>query len=250
MLFFTDLDGTMILSHRLVNESNKDLVYCVEYYNSKPINYMTYSAIDKLKQLSGIIPVTTRSIEQLNRVEFFKSSEYAVVCNGGKIIHNGSVDEKWNKHIDSILAEYDLGAVQSIFNNLPKLISKPKIVDGIFVFVKSECPKFCKEILKKKLDTKIWEVTTQGQKVYAIPIKITKGNAVKYICEQLLGLNQPVISAGDTILDISMLEYTDYSIVPGDSKIALLPNSKFIRLGSGIDSADKILEFVLGMSHS
>lgn len=250
MIFFTDLDGTMIFSHRLVNESNKDLVYCVEYYNGKPITYMTYSAIDKMKQLPCVIPVTTRSIEQFKRVEFFNNSEYAVACNGGIILHNGSVDEKWSKHIDSIVAEYDLGAAQSIFNSLPKIISKPKIVDQIFVFAKSESPELCIEILKAKLNTKIWEFVIQGQKVYAIPKTITKRNAVKYICEQLLEKNQPVISAGDTTLDISMLEYTDYSIVPGDSKIALLQNDKFIRSGSGIDSADEILKFVLDLLHS
>lgn len=246
MIFATDLDNTMIFSHRQVI-GLEDELYCVEYYNGKPITYMTHSAIQMFKNLIGnifVIPVTTRSISQFERIEFFSTTEYAIVDNGGIILHNRIQDSEWNNYIQSILVKYDLKGTYEIFSDLPGLISSPKIVDGKFVFAKSDNIDLCREYLKCKLDTKIWQVSYQGKKVYAIPIEITKGNALKYISENLIHNNQPIVSAGDSNLDISMLDYSDYSIIPRDSELSALNRSGFIETGTGIYSADAILKLV------
>ena len=131
MIFATDLDNTMIFSHRQVI-GLEDELYCVEYYNGKPITYMTHSAIQMFKNLIGnifVIPVTTRSISQFERIEFFSTTEYAIVDNGGIILHNRIQDSEWNNYIQSILVKYDLKGTYEIFSDLPGLISSPKIVD-------------------------------------------------------------------------------------------------------------------------
>ena len=250
MVFGTDLDNTMIFSHRRVI-GFEDKLYCVEYYNGRPVTYMTYSSIEMLKHLMSkifIIPVTTRSITQFKRIEFFSSTEYAIVDNGGVIIHDGIVYPEWSNYIQSILKEYDLDGTCEIFCNLPGLISPPKIVDGKFLFAKSDEIDMCRKYLEDKLDSKIWQVSFQGKKIYAIPNEITKGNALRFICENLLPDNQLIVSAGDSNLDISMLDYSHYSIIPNDSNLSTQNINGYIKLGDGIHTADEILKFVNTLS--
>ena len=214
MIFATDLDNTMIFSHRRVL-GLEDTLCCVEYYNGKPITYMTPSAIEMLNYLLSkiyVIPTTSRSIAQFKRVEPFRSTKYAIVDNGGTILYNGEPLPDWSNYINKVLESYDLESVLEIFQNLPGLVSTPRIVDQKFLFAKSETTKSCEDFLRIKLDTK-WKVSIQRQKVYAIPKEITKGNALKFICENLVADNQPIISAGDSNLDMSMLDYSDYSFI-------------------------------------
>lgn len=250
MLFATDLDNTMIFSHRIVDES-KSNVQCVEFYKGRPITYMTLSSIQKLKNLMQqiyIIPVTTRSISQFNRVELWSTIEYAIVDNGGTILHYGVPFIEWEQYIQKVLANYNLQAVCDLFTDLPDLLLKPKIVDGKFVFTKSSNVTKSKTILQQKLDTKIWQISFQGNKIYAIPQGITKGIALQYLCENLLHNHLPVIAAGDSDLDISMLDYATYGIIPSDCQLSILEKKEWIRTGVGINSADNILDYVFSLS--
>lgn len=243
MIFATDLDNTMIFSHRTIT-GNKDMFHCVEHYQGREITYMTSSAIQKLKFLMKsilVIPATTRSLAQFNRVHLFQDTKYAIIDNGGMILHNGMVDLNWANYVNTILKQYDFEKVYHVFTTLPTLISFPKIIDGKFIFAKVNNIDICRKILKYELDTKIWQLSFQGKKVYAIPAEITKGNALKYINEYLLDQIQPTIAAGDSNLDISMLEYSNYGIIPFDCELEAL--NKFIKA----KSADNILDFVINL---
>lgn len=250
MIFATDLDNTMIFSRRVVGDMAKSL-HCVEFYRGKSITYMTHTAIEKLKTLMQqvyVIPVTTRSISQLSRIEFWSSTEYAITSNGGTILHYGVPLIQWEQHMQKILANYDLQTVYHQFANLPCLQSVPRIVDGKFLFVKSGDVEACKQILQKELNPKIWQTSFQGNKIYAIPQGITKGLALRYLCENILYPHLPVIAAGDSNLDISMLDYADYGIIPADCKLSSLEETNWIRIGSSIDATDKILDYLLSLS--
>ena len=57
---------------------------------------------------SYFIPVTTRTIEQFQRITLFQNEiipEYAITSNGGNILHNGKQDVTWNKEIKRISVE-------------------------------------------------------------------------------------------------------------------------------------------------
>lgn len=249
MIFATDLDGTMMYSHRRISENDRAFC-CVEYYNNRAITYMTLTAIQKLKFLMDnivVIPVTTRSISQFKRIDLFSNTEYSIVDNGGIIFHNGVMDAKWNNYINDIMKKYDIRKTYDIFSNLPTLISPPRIVDEKFVFARTGNLEECKRILESKLDTKIWQLSFQGEKAYAIPTEINKGNALKYISENLITEEHIIASAGDSNLDISMLEYSNYGIIP--SNCSIKPNNnRFIEIGTGIYSADSILDFIINLS--
>lgn len=247
MIFATDLDNTMIFSHRTITE-NKDMFHCVEHYQGREITYMTSSAIQKLKFLMKsilVIPATTRSLAQFNRVHLFQDTKYAIIDNGGMILHNGIIDPNWDSYVNTILKQYDFEKVYHIFATLPTLISFPKIIDEKFIFAKVDNIDACKRVLKYELDAKIWQLSFQGKKVYAIPAEITKGNALKYISEYFLTGNQTIIAAGDSNLDISMLEYSNYGIIPSGCELEAL--NKFIKTKTGINSADSILDLVINL---
>lgn len=249
MIFATDLDNTMIFSHRKV-AGKENQFCCVEYYNGKPISYMTPTAIQKLEYLMKniyVIPTTTRSISQFKRIEFFSNAEYSIADNGGTILHNGCIYPEWDTYISNILKDYDFEKTYNLFTKLPSLISTPRIVDGKFVFAKSDDITDCKKFLESELNTKMWQLSFQGKKVYAIPSVITKGNALKYLAEHLIADNHPIISAGDSNLDVSMLEYSNYGLIPSDCNLAALNNTGFIKTGTGIYSTDSILDFVINL---
>ena len=246
MILATDLDNTMIFSHRLIG-SLEDTVHCVEFYQGRPITYMTNTTIEKLQMLMQqllIIPVTTRSIDQFNRVEFWSKMPYAIIDNGGSILRNGIPISEWENHIQEVLTSYDLQEVYRLFCQLPNLVSAPKVVDNKFIFAKSNEVEACKQILCKKLNTKIWQISFQGTKIYAIPQGITKGIALRYLCENILSCHLPVIAAGDSNLDVSMLEYASYGIIPSDCSLCTISDKDWIRTGLGIYCADAILDMV------
>lgn len=250
MLFATDLDNTMIFSHRLIGGFESE-VRCVEFYQGHPITYMTNSAIKKLKVLQQqlyVIPVTTRSISQFNRVKFWSTMHYAIVNNGGTILHRGNPIPQWEEYIQKVLASYDLQNVYKLFCHLPDLVSYPRIVDGKFVFVRSNDVEACKRVLSEKLNTKIWQISSQGTKIYAIPQGITKGIALRYLCENILSCHLSVIAAGDSTLDISMLEYASYGIIPSDCSLCAISDKKWIKAGFSIRAADAILDSVSSLS--
>lgn len=247
MIFATDLDNTMIFSHRLTN-GFEDEVHCVECYNGKPITYMTNSSIAKLNGISqkiNVIPITTRSLAQFQRIELFSDLPLVVVANGGTILQNGEVHKEWENYIEGILKKYDFDYVIKVFSTLPGLSLNPKLVDGKFVFAKSDNPDLCKQFLESNLDTKIWQLSFQREKMYAIPAEITKGTALRFICEHIIPDNDLVVSAGDSNLDIPMLEYSDYGLIPSDCNLSNSEHTDFIKVGKGIYASDAILDKVI-----
>ena len=249
MIFATDLDNTMIFSNRRILGLEKE-VKCVEFSDGRPITYMTHSSFAKLTQLireTTVIPITTRSLKQFQRIQIFSELPLAVVDNGGTILQNGKPHAGWEDHIKRILEKYDLNHVLEIFSTLPSLSSLPTTVDEKYVFAKSDQPDLCKEILEHSIDTKYWKISVQRKKIYAIPAEITKGNALRYICNHLIPGNHLVISSGDSNLDIPMLDISDYGLIPSDCDLALSEHTNLIQTGSGIYTSDAILDFV--MSH-
>lgn len=251
MIFATDLDNTMIFSHRLV-EGIENQLCCVEYYNQKPLTYMSYGSIEILKKLIEqiiVIPVTTRSFAQFQRVGIFPTCKYAIVDNGGIILENGNINLLWKEHVNEILKDYDLPGTLEFLSRLFGSSLKAKIVDGIFIFAKCDDPNACKKVFECEFSADNWTLSFHRNKVYIIPKRITKGNALKFVCETLIRDNHSVITAGDSDLDLSMLEYASYGIIPSDS-VLVSKNSNFIKVDTKSCLSDKILEVADFFSHS
>ena len=93
-----------------------------------------------------------------------------------------------------------------------------------------------------------------GVKVYAVPKKLTKGNAVKRFIEfyknnikqdDIKAEDIKTVAAGDSLFDISMLESVDQAFAPFEL-LAEYPHLKNIKTNSDNELfSEKILESLL-----
>lgn len=228
LIYATDLDRTVIFSSKFFKPCEKN-VTCVEYKGNKEISYMYNEALDLLYELMEkkdlfLIPITTRSLEQYQRVTPFQKCKYAIVANGGIILYNGEVFKPWQKHIKEILEkyqEYDNNVVEILKKYQDYFDSEIRKVDDIFYFVKLQDNDDRNEELLKYLDITIdkslWNFTLQGLKLYIIPKEITKENALNFLKSYL---NESfLITSGDGKLDKDFIMMGDIIFIPLCSEV-------------------------------
>lgn len=229
MIYATDLDRTVIFSSKFLLGHEKD-VTCVEHKEDKEISYMLNESLRLLDLLMNkkdliVIPVTTRSVEQYQRVTPFQKCKYAVVANGGIILYNNNmVFKPWQEKIEKILTEYQKyeSSVLEFMKDYEEYFdSDIRKVDNIFYFVKLKDDKEKNEellkILDRSLDKSLWNFTLQGLKLYIIPKEITKENALLFLKKYL---NETyVITSGDGKLDKDFIILGNKVFIPMYSEV-------------------------------
>ena len=214
-LFACDLDNTLIHSYK--HKTDDDI--CIEIYNGREQSFISSRAVELLKEVVKkvlFIPVTTRSIEQYQRIQWIEGTkpEYAVVSNGANLIHNDDIDFEWksyffNEHIQPYTDE--LNQQQILLSQNPNF-TICRVVDDSFLFLKCsdtlDVDRISSEIQKQT------NLTTQysGRKIYLFPPSLNKGEALF----QLKKLFNPekVFCAGDSVIDLPMLILSDISFIP------------------------------------
>lgn len=248
MVFATDLDNTIIYSHKIIKKNDPNFT-CVEYIDDKPITYMQNTAIEKLELIMKkitVVPVTTRSLTQFSRISIFKNCKYSIVANGGIILIDGIADLEYLKTRNDLLSNYDFKYPMKVVETLPGLELSPRLVDTAFIFAKVRYPEQCEIILRRKLDTKKWQIDSIGNKIYVIPAVINKGSALKYLVDVILKNTDSVIAVGDSKLDIPMLEYSNYPLIPFGCKLQS-ENLDVLTVGKNIFASDDILSLILNL---
>ena len=214
-LFACDLDNTLIHSYK--HRTDDDI--CIEIYNGREQSFISSRAAELLKEVVKkvlFIPVTTRSIEQYQRIQWIEGTkpEYAVVSNGANLIHNDDIDLQWQyDSFKNYINPYveDLKYQQKILSQ-DKNFTICRIVDDSFLFLKcSESVDI--EIASSKLqDNTNLSVQYSGRKIYLFPPKLNKGEALLRL-KQRFHPNQ-AFCAGDSIIDVPMLNLADIAFVP------------------------------------
>ena len=215
-LFLSDLDNTLLYSykHRATND------VCIEYNKGKEQGFMTSFSFDMFEKMTDnvcFIPVTTRSIEQYNRIQWPKGfrPEYEVVVNGGILLENGIKSQEWyNKSVDEYKPYKDeIKGLQEMLLTSDNYI-RCRIVDELYLFAYCKDDVDAKQCAKEYSDTTQLQVIASGKKLYFFPPNINKGMALTKLRERFNP--ELIISAGDSIIDISMLEKADIAIVPNN----------------------------------
>ena len=92
-----------------------------------------------------------------------------------------------------------------------------------------------------------WSTSIQGRKVYVVPQVVNKRDAVQHL-KQFTEESQ-VVASGDSLLDQILIDFADFSIVPGMENY--FDKSRFYRPGTihlprnpGFLLADEILKYV------
>ena len=223
ILFTSDLDRTLIFSER-TKLANSDY-QCIERYDGRNVSYISTTTMERLKKLNSMIdfvPVTTRSFQQYKRITLFQRNlqpKIAIAANGGVIIKNGEIDEVWQQYVSKQMNELPLlfSQIQTHFSttfNAPYVLRIYEVEQLFFVLIidHEKLPNTELQQLQLELEQYNWTCCLLGRKIYILPRFLTKGAAVQYIKSQYdYDLH---LAAGDSALDLSMLEIADQCFIP------------------------------------
>lgn len=232
MIFASDLDRTLIYSDKFLTESmvlDKDY-FVVEQKEERNISHMTkkaYALLEEIHKKCLFIPVTARTIKEYSRINIFRDKivpKYAIVSNGGNILINGVPDEIWNKNIkeqlknEHISHKYVREKMELILSD--DWIFREYMAEDLFFYYIIDANKIP---YNKIYDFEIWlkenkwNLSIQGRKMYIMPNCLDKWKAISYIMENE-DLDK-VVAAGDSLLDLKMLNKANYSISPSHGEI-------------------------------
>lgn len=264
MLFASDLDQTLIYSHRtLLRQEIEEQMRPVERFEERFISFMTQNALNMLRKISQsvlFVPVTTRTKLQYQRINFVSygiTHQYAVTSNGGTIFSEGVEDKDWSLQVskgrDLCLAAGDLiDAFCKIANPSWVIKDSGKLADNLFYYCLIEREKIpLAELAAFKLwaSERNWELSVQGRKLYLVPLNVNKKAAIQYIKEK--EDLRSVVAAGDSLLDLEMLKVANLALAPAHGEIYTqylqgisgLEKIRFTQR-SGIEAAEEILKVV------
>lgn len=212
-VLFSDLDGTLIFSAK--RKKVGDIV--IEHKDGEEISCITARQAELLPKIRNIIPVTTRSVEQYKRIEFPEgfAPEYALCDNGSTLLINGETDGPWIERSAKIIAEAmeEIARFRTILERDPDRKFEVRFVDGFFLFTKSANP----NLTLARLGTgECCECYATGEKVYVIPERLNKGDAVERLRKLLSIPRENVFCAGDSLMDVPMLNAADIAIYTDD----------------------------------
>lgn len=215
ILFHSDLDNTLIYSYkRDIGKAKR----CVEIYNGREASFMTEKTFQLLKKAADkvmIVPTTTRTVEQYERISLgIGVPRYALTCNGGILLVNGQRDREWYHQSVKLVEEcfHELCRAVDILEKDKNRNFEVRFIEELFVFTKSDKPEITMQRLKERIDLTKIDIFQNGIKIYVVPKVLSKGNAVKRL--QKMINPEYIISAGDSEFDLSMLACADLAVVP------------------------------------
>lgn len=215
MLFFTDLDNTMIYSHRHVTD--QPLVWVEELHGRKQ-SYMTQNTYSFFEHQNRyrVIPLTTRTKEQylrlsdsLNRLGW----RDVLICNGAIRIYDGKEDLNWTRESIKV-SEADRPFFEELLNYVRTEYSEESVVEiePFLFYIKTDAAEETCAKLLEKAEASHLMILRDARKVYCLPRSLNKGRAVERY-KKMTG-ESDTVSAGDSLFDLPMLKSTDICFYP------------------------------------
>ena len=241
MVFASDLDNTLLFSRKYAMETD----LCVERLNGMPQGYLTKDAPQYLERIMGhalFVPVTSRSVEQYRRIQFPAACRpgYAVTTNGAVLLIEGEIDRQWyQESCQAVLPWRD--ALEQMLHQLQArpLAARCRLVDEMFVFAACDTPQDAMELYGLLQGTTQLDLAVTGRKVYCFPPPISKGTVIPKLRRRFEA--DEIICAGDSSMDVPMLQQADISIVPDRDLMGDLPCGKQVVW----KKLDRFYDFVL-----
>lgn len=217
-LFFSDLDNTLIYSYKHNIGNSKILV---EKMDEKELSYMTeysYNHLYEISQKYTFIPITTRSIQQYQRINFGFVPRYALTSNGGNLLIDNIPSKSWYNESLEIISDSKkyLSDSKKLLLNDSNITMEVRYVDELFIFTKSSNPDLTIENIRLHIDNDKVDIFSNSTKVYVVPKVLSKGFAILRM-KEFLGINNTFCS-GDSLFDVSMINQCDISFIPQELK--------------------------------
>lgn len=247
LLLASDLDNTLIYSYQRLSEG----AVCVESKDGKPLSFMMPAAYERLQTLAErllFVPVTTRSLEQYQRIELLQHGRpprLALTSNGGLLLVEGQVDPAWRTQTQQLVrpALPALRQAQALLAAQKDVYLPPRLVDEIFLFAKTRQVAHMVERLRAALDKKTVFVDSHGEKIYVFPRALHKGLAIARLRERVGDCT--VMAAGDSLFDAPMLWQADAAVIPNEEPLLAAMQGKkelLIHQKERLDFAQTVLE--------
>lgn len=227
VLVAADLDRTLIYSARAVGQVDAADLVCVEFYDGRPASFLTQRAARDLRVVGesvGVVPVTTRTVAQLERVRLpGRPAGFAVAANGGVLLVDGVRDTSWSVYVTAGLrASAPLAHVHAHLALVcsPEWTRALRIAEDLFCYAvvdRAALPDSLLDEVTAWAAARGWQTSLQGRKLYCVPAALTKSAAVSEIARRTAA--DRVIAAGDSLLDIDLLERADRGIHPAHGEI-------------------------------
>ena len=176
-ILFTDLDNTLIYSKK--TDIKKRI--SVEVYKGEDNSFMSkysYELLKKLHERLLIVPVTTRTYIQYERINLSIVPKYVLCANGGQLLKDGASDDEWYLKSLEIIAD-SADERQKAFTFLEKdkrRIFECRNIDNLFIFTKCDDIKAVVKDLKSELNPTLVEVLYNKEKLYIMPKKLNMKN--------------------------------------------------------------------------
>jgi hypothetical protein len=263
----SDLDRTLIYSASAAGGTAAVTgALCVEEYDGAPLSYVSRAAaadLTALLEVQRLVPVTTRTVAQYQRIALPGGpARFAVCANGGRLLIGGVEDLDHRSHVTAALARCaPLAEAEAALETWCLAVAGPSETGGprrreaegmfcyaVFPHVAPDVAEI--DALGAVLAGLGWVVSAQGRKVYCTPRTLSKETALEYLVE-VHGL-QIWSVAGDSLLDAGMVTAFG-GWVPRDSELerrGWVPATAELTDGSGLAAGEQILrEFraVLGV---
>lgn len=209
-----DLDNTLIHSYK--HYVCGDI--CIEHINGNEQGYMhrkTFESFQRLPQNVFLIPVTSRSVEQYNRIKWANAifPKYALTTNGCILLNNDVIQQNWIVESNRRIAPFNLeyAELQDIISKTDG-IERCRMVDNIYLFARFSSSEYAQRAAHYLCLCTNMEVICLNRKLYIFPSIANKGAAI----DRLKQLFEPdvLICAGDSKVDVPMLQKADIAIVP------------------------------------
>lgn len=268
-LVTVDLDRTLIYSATAIAEGATietpaaDLLasaHCVEIYQGRPQSFMSPTAMASLLRLDAVahvVPTTTRTIEQYQRIELpMGIPDFAITSNGGNILVGGHPDPHWTKRVADLLGTLGVG-VQAVFERLARdaadapWLRTMRIADGLFCYVVVELELLPPQVVPAWAGwaaERGWNVSRQGRKIYVMPDPVTKQLAIDEVRTRLAVTPTASYAAGDGVLDQPMLLGADAAIRPRHGELEELGwrhSNVSVTEGRGLAASEEMLTWLL-----
>lgn len=251
-LYATDLDRTLIYSTRAAATTGPLLP--VERYGGEDISFMSPRQVALLAAIGEravVVPVTTRTVAQYQRVTIWgEPPRWAVVANGGILLDGGVPDEGWSASVRAGLVERcdELPAVASwLATAAGPWIDHVRIADDLFAYSlvdRAAFPAAAGIDLAERLADRGWTLSIQGRKLYAVPTPLTKTAAVREVARRAgTGV---LLAAGDSLLDRDLLDAADVSLRPAHGELhEIAAPADVVTRSSGVAAGEELLQAVL-----
>ncbi|MFI0357940.1 HAD family hydrolase [Actinomadura sp. 9N407] len=260
VLVCSDLDRTLIYSTAAMGLEGPDeampRLLCVELYQASPLSYMTETASRALEALAGaatFVPTTTRTPEQYARVHLMeKPSAYAICSNGGHILVDGVADPDWTSAVQALVTG-SAATLAEVGEHLESIhgdfVLKRRTASDLFAYMvvdRAGLPLTWVEDLTGWCAERGWRTSLQGRKVYCLPAGLTKAAAAQEVARRTG--EETMLAAGDSLLDIELLEAATASIRPAHGELhdtGWTSPTTTLTTAKGILAGEEILDWFL-----